>query len=357
MRRTDTYNLAACHPELVEEWGWEKNGDLTPEQLTPHSGEVVWWRCQYEHEWQASVCNRSKGRGCPYCSGYLPVFGINDLQTLYPEIAAQWHPEKNESLLPSQVAMRSNKIVWWMCEHGHEWQASVNNRVGHNQGCPFCLGRQAIPGENDLATLYPEIAAEWHPERNGDLLPSKTPAHSNKLIWWRCSEGHEWRTTANNRVNGRGCPYCSGRLAIPGVNDLETLFPQIAAEWHPDKNGTLTPSQVKPLAHKLVWWKCKEGHEWQAPVHNRTRGRGCPYCMGSRAIPGETDLETWYPDLAIQWCQERNGSLTPREVSCYSSYRVFWKCEQGHVWRAEIGNRVRFGSGCPICMGLVKCKM
>lgn len=349
--------LAEKFPELVKQWDFDKNEGLSPQTIAPYSEKLVWWRCAMGHTWQASVADLSRGRGCPYCFGYRPIPGVSDLQTLYPEIAAEWHPERNGSLLPSQTARRSNKIVWWRCQKGHEWRTSVNNRIGHGQGCPFCFGRLAISGKTDLAARYPEIADEWNYERNQGLFPSELPAHSNRLIWWKCSEGHEWQATPNNRVHGKGCPYCSGRLAISGVNDLVTLFPEIAAEWHPDRNGDLLPSQVKPFSHKLVWWKCKEGHEWKTIVYNRTRGRSCPYCMGSRVIPGVNDLATQYPELAVQWYQERNSDLHPEKAGCYSSKKVWWQCDQGHIWQAEIGNRVRTGSRCPFCMGLEKRKV
>mgnify|MGYP005759884915 CR=1 FL=1 len=254
------------------------------------------------------------------------------------------------------IAPYSEKLVWWRCALGHTWQASVAD-LSRGRGCPYCFGYRPIPGVSDLQTLYPEIAAEWHPERNGSLLPSQVARRSNKIVWWRCQKGHEWQATSNNRVHGKGCPYCSGRRAISGVNDLVTLFPEIAAEWNPDRNGDLLPSQVKPFSHKLVWWKCKEGHEWKTIVYNRTRGRSCPYCMGSRVIPGVNDLATQYPELAVQWYQERNGDLHPEKAGCYSSKKVWWQCDQGHIWQAEIGNRVRTGSRCPFCMGLEKRKV
>jgi DNA-directed RNA polymerase subunit RPC12/RpoP len=64
------YNdLQTANPDLAKEWNYEKNGNLTPEIFTANSGIKVWWRCAKNHEWQAIIANRNRGRGCPYCSG------------------------------------------------------------------------------------------------------------------------------------------------------------------------------------------------------------------------------------------------------------------------------------------------
>lgn len=72
--------------------------------------------------------------------------------------------------------------------------------------------------------------------------------------------------------------YCSGLLAIPGENDLTTLFPDIAAQWNREKNGDKVPEQFLPMSACKVWWKCQKGHEWKSAISSRTAGSGCPYC-------------------------------------------------------------------------------
>jgi len=52
---------------LAAEWHSVKNGNLTPEMVTPGSDKRVWWRCVNEHEWETAVCSRSRGSGCPQC--------------------------------------------------------------------------------------------------------------------------------------------------------------------------------------------------------------------------------------------------------------------------------------------------
>lgn len=134
-------DLASVNPALAEEWNYEKNGTLTPDQVTEMSGKKVWWKCKHGHEWEATVANRSSGRGCPYCAGSKVLRGFNDLTIVNPTLAEEWNYEKNGTLTPDQVTAGSNKKVWWKCKFGHEWEAMIGSRSkGH--GCPFCSGRR-----------------------------------------------------------------------------------------------------------------------------------------------------------------------------------------------------------------------
>ena len=68
---------------------------------------------------------------------------------------------------------------------------------------------------------------------------------------------------------------------------LTNVYPEIAKEWHPTKNGTLRPTDVIAGSHKKVWWVCNKGHEWLATIHNRTAaGTKCPYCSNKKVLSG-----------------------------------------------------------------------
>lgn len=109
---------------------------------------------------------------------------------------------------------------------------------------------------------------------------------------------------------------------IPNVNDLKTLYPDIAKEWHPTMNGDLLPEMIAGKSSKKVWWQCSKGHEWDAIISNRTRlGRGCPYCTGQRVLVGETDLASVNPELAKEWHPTKNVPLTPQDVTYGSKKR------------------------------------
>lgn len=337
-------------PNLLEEWNYNLNTELSPNDIMPLSNKKVWWRCKKHHEWQATVNNRTKGTGCPYCSGRYPIRGENDLATICPKLVPEWHPTKNGALKPCDVKAGSGNKVWWRCVQGHEWEAVIRSRALEGTGCPYCLEVKASTGVNDLQTLYPKIAEEWNFPKNGILKPSDFRPMSGKKVWWKCHKGHEWKAVIYSRVNGCGCPVCSNHKVLVGYNDLETTFPAIAKEWHPTRNGPIRPMDVSYGNDKKVWWKCFEGHEWKASISLRTaRGRGCPYCSGRYAITGVNDLQTVNPDLAKEWHPTRNGNLRPRDVKNMSNTRVWWRCYKGHEWQVSPASRVFQKTGCPIC--------
>lgn len=203
-------------------------------------------------------------------------------------------------------------------------------------------------GINDLQTTNPEVAEEWNYDKNGDLQPSDVLPGSHKKVWWKCQEGHEWEAIIRDRVEGKPCPYCSNYKVLSGFNDLAAVNPEVAAEWNSEKNGTLTPDQVKYSANIKVWWKCPNGHEWEAYVFNRSKGHGCPYCSNFSAMAGYNDLATTNPELIKEWDYENNGDLMPSDVLAGSHKKVWWKCSKGHSWKAEVKSRSE-GQNCPYC--------
>lgn len=341
--------------KLLEEFAADLNGSLTPETLSYGSRRKVWWRCEKGHIWQAAVFTRKDGARCPYCVGKRPLPGVTDLAALYPHIAAQWHPTRNEGKKPEDVRPSSHLMVWWMCEKGHEWQAIVKSRTAGN-GCPVCAGREIQEKFNDLASQYPVLAKEWHPTKNGALRPTDVGIGTPRKVWWQCEQGHEWMASVSSRVWNTGCPYCSGKVVIPGETDLETIFPAIAAQWHPTKNGALKPSDVSPYSNRRVWWIDDLGHEWITTVASRTkRDSGCTYCTGRKVLAGFNDLATVDPKLAEQWHPTLNGALTPSMVTIGSHKMAWWECPNGHVWKAVVYSRASGRKyGCPVCAGRTK---
>ena len=341
-------SLLFSNPEIAKEWNYEKNGNLKPEHFESNSHKKVWWKCRQGHEWQTAIANRTKGNGCPYCSGQKVLMGYNDLQTINLILANEWNYEKNGELMPSDVTPNSSKIVWWKCSKGHEWQATIANRNKGN-GCPYCSGRFTIKNRNDLQTVNPTLAKEWNYEKNDGLTPIDVMTGSNKKVWWKCSKGHEWQATVVDRKNGRGCPFCAGKKVLTGYNDLQTVNPNLTLEWDYEKNGNLTPENFSANSHEKVWWKCSKGHEWQATIASRNNGRRCPYCSNKSLLQGYNDLATTHPEIAKEWDYNKNGNITPSNVMAGSNNKKYWfVCENGHSYSSTLLNRKK-GRGCPVC--------
>lgn len=271
-------SLFKSNSVLSSEWNYEKNGSLKPEHFLSNSNKKVWWKCKKGHEWQAKISDRTNGNGCPYCSNNRVLSGYNDLQTVNPSLAKDWNYSKNNGLTPNNVMPNSNKKVWWRCNKGHEWQASIINR-NRGRNCPICANKMLLKRHNDLQTLHPSLSSEWNYEKNDGLSPLDVGQNSHKKVWWKCNKGHEWQAAIYSRNAGTGCPYCSGNRVLSGYNDLQTISPSLANEWNHEKNSGLTPMEVMPNSGKKVWWKCSKGHEWQAIIQNRNKGQGCPECF------------------------------------------------------------------------------
>ncbi len=423
------YNdLATINPKLAEEWNYEKNGDLKPENIIAGSPKKVWWKCKLGHEWQATVESRhNRNVHCPICSSnrrtsipekavgyYLEKYGVaveenkkvkgyeldifipsmsigieydgqyyhnskekdlrknrlckklgiqlirirepklpplrststdirikslshnysylnepikqvlsiivgdqrsdvdvdrdygeiytryqkgeddKSLAKAHSELLKEWDYEKN-NIAPDIINSGSNYKAWWKCsECGYEWQASVYSRAIGGYGCRKCgfkrsaLLRSIVTNRDDsLLVKNPELAKEWNHQKNGDLKPDQVYAKSPRKVWWVCEKGHEWEAPIANRAAGRGCPVCSNKKILPGFNDLATVNPKLASEWDYEKNGDLVPGGVFPNSGKKVWWRCKNGHKWEARIQDRNRGRNCPYCSGRRKLQNE----------------------------------------------------------------------
>ena len=244
-------------PDLAKEWS-DKNLPLQPSMVGPGTHKKVIWRGSCGHEWTASVRSRVRGTGCPYCSHNIVLPGFNDLQTLHPEVAAEWSP-KNLPLQPSQVTDYSNKKMWLRCDKGHQWYALISTR-SYGSKCPYCSGILTFQGFNDFQTLHPELAAEWS-ERNGTLTPDKINDKSPKNVWWRCRAcGYEWRAVVKARVKGLKCPVCADRAVLEGYNDLATTDKALLKEWPYELNADVEPTKITRNSLRPVWWRCKYGH-------------------------------------------------------------------------------------------------
>lgn len=348
-------DLKTVVPELALEWDYEKNIDITPEQVSCCSNKKVWWKCEKGHSWQSVISSRYYGSGCPYCTNRKLLTGYNDLETINPQLALEWDDEENGMIKPNKILAGSNQKVGWKCKNGHKWKATVESRNKRHYGCPFCAGKRVITGVNDIKTKNPKLCLEWDYKQNGELKPENVSFQSHKRVWWKCKYKHSWKAEVASRNNGNGCPICNNKTIVKGINDLFTINPELAIEWAKNRNGDLTPQDVSAGSNKRVWWKCSEGHEWVASINDRNRGKGCPTCANRRILKGYNDLKTLNPKLAKEWNFKMNKSLKPTQVSSNSNKKVWWKCQRGHEWRASINDRSN-GNGCPICYGRNKSK-
>jgi hypothetical protein len=324
-------DLVTTHPELASEWHFAKNV-LTSSEVIAGSTLLGWWIGSCGHEWQASLVNRSKGKGCPVCSNKTILVGFNDLVTTHPDIVKEWHPTKNDSLAPEQFTKGSKKKIVWLGNCSHIWEASIADRT-KGRGCPVCAGKQVVEGYNDLDG---DLMLDWHPTLNLPLQVSAVSKMSGRKVWWKCSKSHEWEAMVANRVKGANCPFCSGIRAKSGFNDITTTHPDLASQWHPTKNGLLQPADISAGSQKLIWWLGKCQHEWAAYPYNRKK-TGCPECNKANVLSqGEVDILSYLKDLGLIVEQSNRQVLANgKEVDLYVPKQMFAIEFNGIYWHNE----------------------
>lgn len=288
-------DLATVDSELAAEWHATRNGELLPEVVSPGFKGRVWWRPGCGHEFERSPSARRQDPRCPVCVGRTVYRGQNDLASQRPDLAAAWDPALNAGLGADEVTTSSRRRCRWPRPCGHPFTATPADLVAQPVGAPppECLlcsrGKGSNPRRTQMVADRPDLLALWDWPANTDagLQPDAVKVSDNRtLASWRCEEGHTWERRPRNQRDY--CKICAGEEFAPGVNDLATLWPDLAEEWHPTLND-VGPGEVAAQANTPATWVCRHcGLEWPTRIANRTaRGSGCPKRCHARARRGE----------------------------------------------------------------------
>ena len=347
-------DIPTTHPAIAREWSEKRNGKKRPEHYTIGADVKVWWKCGIcGHEWDARIYSR-KNCGCPACAGNVLVVGKNDLRTVNPDVAAEWDVEMNHPVRAEDVAANDNRKFFWRCKLGHSYDAVVYSR-NYGRNCPYCSNHRLLRGFNDLKTRNQALAKEWDDDANFPLTAADVIATSHAYANWKCGRGHTWSATIVNRNTlGTECPKCKHRIVSTGETDFATQRPDTAEEWDDEDNGGLTAGMVLAQSSRSISWKCRRGHRWRTSPASRYRGTKCPYCVGTLAIPGETDAATVSPELKNEWVESLNNGYSLENLKPFSHIAFWWECQKcRHRWQNPLGSRTH-GSRCPSCHGRVR---
>lgn len=419
-------------PELMKEWDWEANSDLDPNRLVRSSQTIAQWKCRKcGHSWKTRICNRaSQGTGCPACAGSILLVGKNDLETKFPEIAKEWNYEKNVSIKPQDIRPGTHQKYWWKCPKcEYEWLASPNNRTNHNSKCPNCtqgasiLKKMSDEGKQKHITFikeFPEIAKEWHPNKNGNFKPYDFKSGSSKKVWWFCSAcGNEWQATIGSRTKGGGCPRCnrlhktsfpeqaffyyicklypdainSYKAPFLGKMELDIYIPSL--KWAIEYDGKRWHKKEKIKQEQIKYKKCTQNGIKLFRIREEMADLASDIADGQIGIikfNGKESLEetikylikrlnfshkpininlkrdeqkiregyrglikksfsALYPDLKKEWHPTKNGLLKPENFYAGSEYLAWWQCSKcGYEWQTMIKQRTgKKSHNCPQC--------
>lgn len=312
-------------PNILKQWDYEKNGDIDPLNVPARRNKKYWWKCpKCNQSYLASPDKKTYRKfGCPVCSNYLVIKGINDFESNFPVLMKDWDFSKNTDIDPTSLSKRSLTKVNWKCHIcSFEWNGTIRTATKKNINCPKCskkdmsYKRHLFELEKNGCFKDENLLKDWDFEKN-TVLPSEVTPRANIYIHWKCHKcGYEWKAKLSNRTNGRGCPCCSNKVVVPGVNDLATTHPSFVKEWHPTKNGNLKPSDVTYGMSKPIWWICPNGHEYRATLLHRTVGIGtnCPICNSGRQTSFREQalyyyVKKMYPDAINRYKPESFGKF------------------------------------------------
>lgn len=350
-------SLAITNPELAKEWNYNKNGDLTPFDVVKGSNKKVWWILPYDDpvtkkhfilEWQASINSRNSGANCPYISKPIKKVykGLNDLETLNPELIKEWDYDKNKELKPSELSPYSNKKVWWKCSKcGYQWEATPHNRnkLRKATNCPNCakalqisfpelaifyyikeIFKDAISGYKDLGfelDIYIPLlkvgieydGENWHTDINKDLIKDNL-CIKNKIQLIRIRE-----------------PRC------PNFNSSSKVYKLIT------KKEDELEKVIKNLLNDL------NINSEKININIDKDRMNISSCIFHKEI--KDSLKFQNEKLAQEWHPSKNGNIKPENVKPHSHKKVWWLGVCGHEWQAPIYSRNTKKINCPICSG------
>lgn len=143
-----------------------------------------------------------------------------------------------------------------------------------------------------LSTSHPHLAKQISVNSHISADELHAGTSSTKPLWVCPDCDYEWEASVPNRIRiGLACPRCAGRVATPGVNDLQTLHPDIAMQLDP--KCKIPASELLPYSNKRLVWRCVGcGAKWKMTVAARQNSRKCPTC-GKRG--DEAEPPQWIP--------------------------------------------------------------
>ena len=336
----------------------------------------------------SQICKHNKRKSrCHECNGKKPYIRGTPIYITHPKISLELHETKNDKITyrgnlvdAKNLPAGSNFTVWWRCKNisktpcNHEWPAPVSNRCRDKDpsGCPFCAPNSCLhsDGHNSMRNTNEKLTRTFHPTKNAPKTPDNIVAGHTKKLFWKCDKcDNVWKAKGSTRLKegASGCGFCeSGYCHSDGRNIFGLCGDKsLIEEWHPKKNGDLTPFHILDGAGDEVWWQCSKcPNEWSTRLVERVNGRGCKSCIrGDLNSSGTNSLAYLDPILSTEFSLDKNYPLTPEDLTLgNSTENIWWKCKTisetpcGYEWLTTVGSRASprkdmasRGTGCPSC--------
>jgi len=343
-------DLLTKRPDLMQGWDFDKNNSLGLFPYNVGSGTIrkAWWKCSNGHpSYYSSINSRSRGSGCAICANKRVLSGVNDLATTRPEMLSQWNYEKNskDNVSPDSVTEVSGKKVWWKCNKGHEWQATIAH-IAYGRGCPQC--------NNGRSTSFPEQAIFYYLKQIDENCINRFRLDNQELDIFIPSlnigieyNGYRWHDNGEKQI--------SDRLKNQFFEDheIKVLYVIEVTKKSADFGSSYTKNEhcyyvndddivalnnvisclVKDIFSKIIDVDIDKDRPkiFKSYIHNEESWSFASDCEG----------------ISHKWDYEKNLSLHPEHVSRRSGKIVYWICPVGHSFKSSV-HQINH-SACPIC--------
>ena len=292
---------------------------------------------------------RHSTKGCPVCA-QAKSLEIKSFAECHPELMIEYAPDNTYN--PYEIATSSKEQASWICkECGCKWSASFALRHSGGGKCPICYKWVNNRMVNSFSAVYPDYAKYWSQKNSR----SAEDVVYNSSEWWfficpTC--GGEYGSFIEEFISNEAhhCPYCDGTRVLPGYNSLKALYPEVALRW--SSNNDTDPDNILPTLAYEKLWICNSCHgEYSAPIRDVVAGTDeCPYCKGTRVLPGYNSLKALYPEVALRWSS--NNDTDPDNILPTLTYEKLWICNSCHgEYSAPIRDVVAGTDECPYCKG------
>jgi hypothetical protein len=276
-----------------------------------------------------------------------------------------WDHDRNDTSVWETVTVRAHREAHWKCpDCGLCFTRKISDMIGP-RACPDCEPKRRAAWETEYARYkvtpvahVPELLTAWADEAD----PATVTVADGQLRRFRCPQGHHPKLSPLTFLQS-GCHLCRGnetrRTRLEDIQidpSAHGMNREIAAQWHPTRNGKIRLETVAPGSRRNLWWRDPEcGHEWQETPANREKGRRlrCPEC---RTILDS--LAYHYPEIAAEWSASNPSTAWQVRPSGQTAFSPSWVCANNvdHTWQAQLTSRAA-GAGCPECRETGKSKI
>lgn len=290
---------------------------------------------------------------------YLKNIKENSVAFQKPLGIKKWDYAKNGNVDPRTVPVSSKKRFFWKCPTcGHCWEGAVENLI-NSLTCSKCVHSHSLHNKPagiesgySLEALFPSLAEEWHPTKNGHLKPTDVTPGSNKKVWWKCKKcGNEWQAIIKTRCKGYGCKKCSyDKRRVTTTRKNGSLFgnmPELLDQWDYAKNIGVDIDLVAPKSRTEYWWKCPKGHSYKSSPIVKSGSPGCPICSGKRT-DATNSLSTLDPELCLLWDYHKNP-YSPENYTPNSGKFAYFICPNCHGSFYKRIQQMHYSKKCPLC--------